>query len=146
MVWHMYFIGVNIINRTLPGRFRETKFPLSCLRNLSIVRCAHSWTHSWTHSTLEEKFCISALPCNILYLLKTESLGNAILELWLAWPSWYMSHYTILSKYGNCTRLLKVKNKLKIGCFTKSGRILDILTAFLIKQLFHSRLLDTIWL
>ena len=26
-----------------------------------------------------------------------------------------MSHYTILSKYGNCTRLLKIKNKLKIG-------------------------------
>ena len=29
----------------------------------------------------------------------------------------YMSHYTMLSKYGNCTRLLKIKNKLKIGCF-----------------------------
>ena len=27
-----------------------------------------------------------------------------------------MSHYTMLSKYGNCTRLLKIKNKLKIGC------------------------------
>ena len=26
-----------------------------------------------------------------------------------------MSHYTMLSKYGNCTRLLKTKNKLKIG-------------------------------
>ena len=24
-----------------------------------------------------------------------------------------MSHYTTLSKYGDCTRLLKVKNKLK---------------------------------
>ena len=23
----------------------------------------------------------------------------------------------MLSKYGNCMRLLKVKNKLKIGCF-----------------------------
>ena len=50
---------------------------------------------------------------------KTKSLDNAILELWLAWPSWYMSHYTMLSKYGNCTRLLKIKNKLKIGCFYK---------------------------
>ena len=28
-------------------------------------------------------------------------------------------HYTMLSKYGNCTRLLKIKNKLKIGCFLK---------------------------
>ena len=48
-------------------------------------------------STLEEKFLISARPCNILYLLtwqelvlyiiyllKTESLDNVILELWLA--------------------------------------------------------------
>ena len=25
----------------------------------------------------------------------------------------------MLSKYGNCTRLLKIKNKLKIGCFCK---------------------------
>ena len=24
--------------------------------------------------------------------------------------------YTMLSEYGNCTRLLKIKNKLKIGC------------------------------
>ena len=26
--------------------------------------------------------------------------------------------YTMLSKYGNCTRLFKIKNKLKIGCFS----------------------------
>ena len=26
---------------------------------------------------------------------------------------------TMLSKYGNCRRLLKIKNKLKIGCFYK---------------------------
>ena len=58
-----------------------------------------------------------------------------------------MSHYTMLSKYGNCTRLLKIKNKLKIGFLhIKSGRILDILWTFLIKQLFHSRLLDMRWL
>ena len=25
----------------------------------------------------------------------------------------------LLSKYGNCTRLFKVKHKLKIGCFYK---------------------------
>ena len=30
-----------------------------------------------------------------------------------------MSYYTMLSKYGNRTRLLKIKNKLKIGCFYK---------------------------
>ena len=47
--------------------------------------------------------------------------------------------------YGNCIRLLKMKNKLKIVFFftlTKAGRILDILRVFLIKQLFHSALLD----
>ena len=31
--------------------------------------------------------------------------------------SFYMSHYTMLSKYGNCTRLLKIKNKQKIVYF-----------------------------
>ena len=33
-----------------------------------------------------------------------------------------MSHYTMLSKYGNRTRSLKIKNKLKIGCFYKQSR------------------------
>ena len=41
-------------------------------------------------------------------LLKTESLDDAILE-----------HYTMLSKYGTCTCLLKIKNKLKNGCLSK---------------------------
>ena len=61
-----------------------------------------------------------------------------------------MSHYTMLSKYGDFKQLLKIKNKLKIRWFLeiKSGRILDIFLAFLIKQLFpiHSRLLDMRWL
>ena len=54
-------------------------------------------------------------------ILKTESLdtSRAILGIWLAQPPWYMSHYAMLSKYGNCTCLLKIKNKLKIGCFYK---------------------------
>ena len=26
-------------------------------------------------------------------------------------------HYTMPSKYGNRTRLLKIQNELKIGCF-----------------------------
>ena len=54
-----------------------------------------------------------------------------------------MSHYTRLSKYGNCTHLLKIKkaeNRLYLQI--KSGRIFDLLWAFLIKQLFHSRLMD----
>ena len=56
----------------------------------------------------------------------------------------WLSHHGILTlipcspNYGLCTRLLKIKNKLKIGCFFQkgSGRILDILWAFFIKQLF----------
>ena len=35
-----------------------------------------------------------------------------------------MSRYTMLFKYGNCTRLLKIKNKMKIGWFTnKVGKV-----------------------
>ena len=45
----------------------------------------------------------------------------------------------MLSKYGDRSRLLKI-NRLFLQI--KSGRILDILWAFLIKHLFHSRLLD----
>ena len=44
----------------------------------------------------------------LIFLLKTESLDNAILELWL-----YMNHYTMLSQYDDYTRLLK------IDCFCK---------------------------
>ena len=34
-----------------------------------------------------------------------------------------MKHYTMSSKYGNCTRLLRIKNNLKIACFSiKMGR------------------------
>ena len=38
----------------------------------------------------------------------------------------------MLSKYGNGTRLLKIENKLKIGCFlqTKSERILHFMGVF----------------
>ena len=43
-----------------------------------------------------------------------------------------MSHYTMLSKYGNCTSLLKIKNKVKIGYFYKYSqeKILHILDVF----------------
>ena len=74
-----------------------------------------------------------------LLLLKTESLDNKILELWLAEPSWL---WAIIPNMCNCT------NKLKISWFlqVKSGGIHDILWVFLIKQLFHSCLLDMRWL
>ena len=37
-------------------------------------------------------------------LLKTVSLDNAILEFSLASPSCFISHYTMLCKYGKQTR------------------------------------------
>ena len=43
-----------------------------------------------------------------------------------------MSHYTMLSKYGDCTRLLKI-NRLFLQI--KSGRILDVLWAFFYKTI-----------
>ena len=48
-----------------------------------------------------------------------------------------MSHYTMLSKYGNCTCLLKIKIQAENQLFSQIQlrRILDILRAFLIKQL-----------
>ena len=48
----------------------------------------------------------------------------------------------MLSKYGNCTRLLKIKKQDQNWLFLqiRSGRVLDILWVFLIKLLFHSRL------
>ena len=51
----------------------------------------------------------------------------------------------MLSKYGNCTCLLKIKIQAENQLFLQIQlrRILDILRAFLIKQLlFHLRLLD----
>ena len=61
MVWH--FIGVYVINRTL-SRLEIRNFSSPVEKNISLVRCAHSWKY---FSTLEEKFRISARPCNILY-------------------------------------------------------------------------------
>ena len=63
MVWH--FIGVYIINRTLHDRLE--------IQNLS-SRVEKYFTRSLRSlvkyfSTLEEKFRISARPCNILYIL-----------------------------------------------------------------------------
>ena len=57
MVW--YFIGVYVINRTLHERLEIRNFS-SRVENISLVR--------EYFSTLEEKFRISARPCNIIYL------------------------------------------------------------------------------
>ena len=55
-------------------------------------------------------------------LLKTESFDNAILmqiRALIRLAIMVYDNYTMLFKYGNCTRLLKIKNKLKAGCFYK---------------------------
>ena len=55
-----------------------------------------------------------------------------------------MSLYTMLSKYGNCTRLLKIKNKLKSFVFTN---IVEKNSPYFVGDfLFPSRLLDMRWL
>ena len=60
-----------------------------------------------------------------------------------------MSHYTMLSKYGNCTcvcvcsKLKKSENRLFLQM--KSGRILDTLWAFLIKTIYYSTRACRIW-
>ena len=69
-------------------------------------------------------------------LLKTGSLDNAIREFSLAKPSWYMSHYTMIYKNGE-----RMRDFFWAFCFYCS-LVFYILGAFLIKQLFHSRLLD----
>ena len=58
-------------------------------------------------------------------LLKTEKSSD-----WLSIAIMvYEPLNTMFSKYGNSSRLLKIKNKLTIDCFfqIKLGRILDIL-------------------
>ena len=55
-----------------------------------------------------------------------------------------MNHYTMLSKYGNFTHLLKIKNKLKIGCFYKQSR--KEFSIFCGRFLENTRLLDMRWL
>ena len=74
-----------------------------------------------------------------------KTVDIAFIKNW-SWIIGYMSHYshiTMLSKYGYGTCLLKIKNTSwkSVVLTNMSGRILDILRAFLIKQLSHSRLL-----
>ena len=65
MVWH--FIGVYIINRTLHGRLEIRNF--SSRVEKYFTRSLRSLVKYFL--TLEEKFRISARPCNILYVCFT---------------------------------------------------------------------------
>ena len=62
MVWH--FIGIYIINRTLHDRLEIRNF--SSRVEKYFTRSLRSLVKYF--STLEEKFRISARPCNILYI------------------------------------------------------------------------------
>ena len=66
MVWH--FIGVYIINRTLHDRLEIRNF--SSRVEKYFTRSLRSLVKYF--STLEEKFRISARPCNILYVLRSK--------------------------------------------------------------------------
>ena len=76
MVWH--FIGVYIINRTLHDRLEIRNF--SSRVEKYFTRSLRSLVKYF--STLEEKFRISARPCNILYICYRQSgeepLGETI--------------------------------------------------------------------
>ena len=61
MFW--YFIGVYIINRTLHGRLEIWN------SSSRVEKIFHLFVKYF--STLKEKFCIFAWPCNILYLCRT---------------------------------------------------------------------------
>ena len=63
-VWH--FIGVYIINKTLHGRLEIWNFSSCVEKNISPIRSLVKY-----FSTLEEKFCISVWPWNILYFWTT---------------------------------------------------------------------------
>jgi len=55
-------------------------------------------------------------------IFKTGSLDNAIQDLPPAQPSWHMSQYTIIPKYGRCICQLKFK-KIKLKNFpSKNNR------------------------
>ena len=83
---------------------------------------------------------ITKASSNNCLLLKTGSLNNAIREFSLVKPSWYMSHYTMIYKNGE--RMRDFLGLFVLDC----SLVFYILGAFLIKQLFHSRLLDMRWL
>ena len=78
MVW--YFIGVYIIKRTLHGR-------------LEILRSLVKY-----FSTLEEKFRISARPCNILYIIH-ESLLH-----FMSFPDSYSVYWLIHGSHETASR------------------------------------------
>ena len=88
-----YFIGVHIINRTLHGRAEIRNFPSR------VEKIIHLFAH---FSTLEEKFPISARPCNPLFL------GIQ----WRAWGD-FCACFRVFSKHF-CTHGVIILNVLQV--------------------------------
>ena len=101
MVW--YFIGVYVINRTLPGRFEILNLSSRVMfKNISLVHCADSWN---IFSILEGKFRISKQPCNILFVNNIDlsaGIGDIhrsyylVKVLRLRWVVAYLLHFPFL--------------------------------------------------
>ena len=62
MVWH--FIGVYVVSRKLHGRLEIQNFS-SCVEKYFTLSLRSFMKY---FSRLEEKFCISARPCNVPYV------------------------------------------------------------------------------
>jgi len=128
------------------GSFRDTKL-MVFLGASHLVMCFLFLTREPTHapgagySRAPQRFSLVKTVVSLWsLLLKTGSLDNAILEFSSAQPSWVMSNYIMLYKYGKRTHELLGRFYFYIIL------IFYVLGAFLIKQLFHSRLLDMRWL
>ena len=80
MVWH--FIGVYIINRTLHDRLEIRNF--SSRVEKYFTRSLRSLVKYF--STLEEKFRISARPCDIFYMVEIDSRPDYIWVLLMRAP------------------------------------------------------------
>ena len=136
------------------GFFRICKeIGKACGKTRTFYVCMHAKRASLTRPTGEKKNRIFSVSP------QSRSLFSALFQTFCLTARAYLntqkyglfcsliSHYTMLSKYGNCTHLLKIKTSRKSVVFTnKVGRNSRYFVDVLIKQLFHSRLLDIRWL
>ena len=105
IVWN--FIGVNVINRTLHGRFQILNLSSRVVfKNISLVHCVDSWN---IFSILEGKFRISTQPCNILFVNNIDlsaGIGDIhrsyylVKVLRLRWVVAYLLHFPFLGNFS----------------------------------------------
>ena len=107
---------------------------------LTLNRLHFSWSYWLPKFLLLPYTCDGIKDAVLTASTKTGSFDNATRKFSLAKPSWYMSHYTMIAKNSE-----RMRDFLGLSLFIVS-LVFYILGAFLIKQLFHSRLLDMRWL